>query len=246
MDYQTFLWELQLEGKVLAITRRDATHGASTIRRGCSLAALSRAMDGEAVVFTAGNLECRGACSGFGFSDDLPPVPGGFGHFLSCGRGKGYPPGERVKRTPELGEEMLLGQPKSVMEGYGAIEVSPYREGGQPDTVSCLVNCDQLSALIHLFCFESAAYDNVIAPMVSGCASVFRIPFGELARGAAARAVIGGVDVFSRPHFPADTLFFTVPGTAFARMLSLLDESVLASPIWRGVQRRLAMSAKVE
>lgn len=246
MDYQTFLQELQLEGRVLAITRREDAQGASTIRRGCSLAALTRALDGEAVVFTADNMECSGASSGFGFSDDLPPIPGGFGHFLSCGRGKGYPSGERIKRTPELGEQMMFGLPQNVMEGFTSIEVSPYREGGQPDTVSCLVNCDQLSALIHLYCYESDAYDNVIAPMVSGCASVFRIPFGELARGVDARAVIGGVDVFSRPHFPADTLFFTMPGTTFARILSLLDESMLASPIWRGVQRRLASPIRAE
>ena len=246
MDYQAFLRELRLEGRVLAITRLDDNQNASTIRRGCSLAALTRALDGEAVVFTADNMECSGACAGFGFSDELPPIPGGFGYFLSCGRGEGYPPGERVKRTPELGEQMLFGQPKDVMSGFAAIKVSPYREDRQPDTVACLVNCDQLSALIHLFGFESPAYDNVIAPMVSGCASVFRIPFGELARGADARAVIGGVDVFSRPHFPADTLFFTVPGVAFARMLSLLDESMLASPIWRGVQRRLALPMRAE
>lgn len=239
MDYQDFLDELHLEDRVLGITRLKDAQDGSALRGGCALAALQRALSRETVIFTRENVGCTGANAGFGFSDELPLIPGGIGDFLAQGHGEGFPAGEHVKRTPALGEAVFRGQPQGVMKGYAAIQVGPYAPYSVPDTVTCLVNCDQLSALIHLFCFESAAWDNVITPMVSGCASIFRIPFGELSRAEGARAVIGNVDVFSRPHFPADSLFFTVPGTAFARMLSLLDESVLTSPIWRGVRDRL-------
>ena len=54
-------------------------------------------MKGETLFFHAENLSCKGAATGFGFVDGIPDIPGGFGHFLSHGRGDGFPPGERVK-----------------------------------------------------------------------------------------------------------------------------------------------------
>jgi len=206
--------------------------------KGCTLQLLKRAFAGETLYFGKENVTCHGATANFGLEDGLPKIPGGFGHFLSHGRGEGFPPGERVKCSPEIGEKMFLNQPQKVMEGFDAICVKPYEQGDNADTVTALVTPDQLSALIHIFCFRKTSYDNVIAPMVSGCASVFRIPFGEL-KNCEPRAVIGNIDVFSRSHFAANTFFFTVSGKDFELMLEDIGDSVLAASIWKGVQTRL-------
>lgn len=237
MNYSEFLNELKLHNRIVTATRIDAENP-EMLKGACSLAVLCRAMEGETVTVTADNLRCKGAVAGFGFSDEFPAIPGGFGNFIAHGKGEGFPHGERIKRTPELGEQMMLSQPQNVMGGKSAVKLEPYREGGGGDIVIVLVNADQLSVLVHLFNYENPYYDNVIVPMSSGCASVFRIPFGELEKESP-RAVIGGVDVFSRPHFPADSLFFTVPHRSFARMTELSGESVMASPIFKGVKKRL-------
>lgn len=239
MRYKDFAQKLKLENKVTGIDRIPSCGDYRKCPEACSLAVLNRVMEGETVCLDVNNTSCKGSCTGLGLSDGIPQIPGGFGAFISHGSGDGFPPGERIKKDAKLAEEMLLKQPQDVMGGYSAIELKPYEEGDDPDLVTMLVTPDQLSTLIHLFNYECTDYDNVIMPMTSGCASVFRIPFGELKRGEKARGIVGNVDVFSRPHFPADSFFFTIPGKAFRHMLDIAGESVIASPIWKGVGKRL-------
>lgn len=236
---------LALSEGFLSIKRISAETASSQKFSGCMMKALARAMTGETLVFAKDNLGCPGASRGLGLEDGIPDMPGGFGHFISYGRGKGFPPGERVKCSPEIGEQMMLAQPQGVMEGFNAIRIKPYQAEDEADTVTALVNMDQLTALIHIFCFRRTDYDCVIAPMVSGCASVFRIPFGE-ARNPRTRAVIGNADVFSRPHYAAETCFFTLSGQDFRQMLLDAEDSVLSAPIWHGVQKRLVGLAKAD
>ena len=229
---------LKIQTGFLSIKRASLPCPAVYTEKGCALGLLNRAFAGETLWFSGENVTCPGAAVNFGFADGLPNVPGGFGHFVSRGRGEGFPPGERVKCSPEVGEKMLLGQPQDVMDGYDAIRVKPYAPEDDADTVTALVTPDQLSALIHIFCFRKTGYDDVIAPMVSGCASIFRVPFGELKKEAP-RAVIGNVDVFSRSRFAAETFFFTVSGRDFSQMLTDAGDSVLAARIWKGLEARL-------
>ncbi len=229
---------INLKGGFLSIAKMRGGEAEALGVGGCALKALARALAGETVVFSPQNLTCRGAASGIGFQDGIPEIPGGFGHFIAHGRGEGFPPGERIKCSPELSEMMLMLQPQGVMEGHDRVRVKPYAKDYGADTVTALVNMDQMAALIHIFNYRRAAYDTVIAPMVSGCASLFRVPFGE-AMKESGRAVIGNVDIFSRPHFDKEKAFFTVSGADFEGMLHDADESVLASPIWRGIKKRL-------
>lgn len=230
--------KLHLEGKVVSITRVDAEKVTEDIMPGCTLRAINKVLDGEKIVISEENCRCRGGNAGFGLKDGLPNIPGGFGHFMSEGRGEGYPDGERIKMNPEIGEQMILNQPVDVMDGHNAIELKPY-DGSTCDTVTILVTPDQLSALIHVFTFRKTGYDDVIAPMSSGCASIFRIPFGELKKDHP-RAVIGNVDVFSRPHYDKNTFFLTVSGKDFEQMLEDSKYSVLEAPIFKKVAGRLA------
>ena len=237
MDYAGLCGELKLTTGFLSIKRLTGSGTLSCAEKGCTLALLKKAFSGETLYFTKDSVSCPGAAVGFGFSDGLPEIPGGFGYFISTGRGEGFPLGERVKCNPETGERMLLGQPQNVLEGFDCIRIKPYEPEDGADTVTALVTAEQLSVLIHLFCFRKPGYENIIAPMVSGCASVFRIPFGELKKDEP-RGIIGNIDVFSRPHFPADTLFFTIPGRDFETMLTDAGDSVLASPVWKEIKNK--------
>ena len=238
MNYTEFCSELNLAGGFLSIKRMMCNDVSSFSEKGCTLRLLAKAFDGDTIYFSKDNMACPGASTGFGFTDGLPKIPGGFGYFISHGRGEGFPPGEHVKCSPEIGERMLLSQPQGVLEGFDCICIKPYEQGVSADTVTSLVTPDQLSALIHLFCFRKSGFDNVIMPMVSGCSSVFRIPFGELKKEEP-RGVVGNVDVFSRSHFAENTFFFTVPGKDFETMIADADNSVLSAKIWSGVKSRL-------
>jgi hypothetical protein len=143
------------------------------------------------------------------------------------------------KKDPVLAEQFLLNQPKDVMCGHNAIRFEAYEQASNPDLVSFLVTPDQLSALIHMYNYDKADYDNVIAPMTSGCASIVRIPLAETKKGNKARAVIGNIDAFSRPHFPEDTFFLTIPHELFVKMMHESNENLLASPIWKSLRKRI-------
>lgn len=240
MNTEAFLRELALDGRMLSIILAEEAPPGANARPsgGCVLGWLNAALSGDTIAVTAQTKGCPGAPAGFGFADGLPEVKGGFGSFLTCGRGEGFPPGERVKASAAVAEQMIARQPKNVLDGHEAIVVKPYAPGDSPRLVSWLANPDQLSALIHLYSFKSPDYDRVIVPMSAGCASVFRIPLGEANR-AHPRAVVGNADIFSRPHFPADTFFFTIPHEAYLQMLEDADTCFFNAPIWKAVRARI-------
>ncbi|MGL4606683.1 MAG: DUF169 domain-containing protein [Eubacteriaceae bacterium] len=230
--------KLKMKTSFIGITRLRQGDGVKNKEISCILEAFSQVAAGNSCVITKTSVPCMGALSGMGFFDEVPKTPGGFGHFLSYGAGEGFPPGEHVKCCPQVAEFMINTQPKNVMTGYSAIQLSPYKENDAPDIVTGMVNPDQLSTLIHLFNFRKVAYDNVYMPMSSGCASIFRLPFGELTREEP-RGVVGNIDVFSRPHFDKDLFFFTVSAKDFNQMLEDVSDCVISAPIWKKVETRL-------
>lgn len=239
MEFNNFSDEVNMKGKFLSVILTDEfTQEELTQSKACTLSALKKAFDGETLVFTNSNFGCPGGRRGFGFSDEIPNIPGGFGNFIAQGAGKGFPPGERVKCNSSVGEDMMRSQPTDVLKGKKAMRIKPYEQDDSGELVTMLVNPDQLSAMIHLFTYRNAAFDNVIAPMLSGCASLFRIPLAEL-KTQNPRGVIGNIDIFSRPHFEKDTFFFTVPMTSFREMLADADECFFISHVWKGVKKRL-------
>jgi hypothetical protein len=129
-------------------------------------------------------------------------------------------------------------QPKAVLENFNAIEFKPYETGDAPDLVLTLVNADQLAVMTTLFAYRNPAFDSVILSMCSGCASVARLPFGEL-RSATPRAIIGNCDIVSRNYFDAETFFFTISAAKFAEMLADADGSFICAPAFNGIKKRL-------
>lgn len=241
MKLEQFLETLHLVGKVLSLRRLREEVPPQAVRRTahCIMPSLRKAMAGETIVFAPEGFGCRGALSGLGFSDDLPSIPGGYGHFLSNGRGEGFRPGERLKCCPQVAEEMIHLLPKGIMEGYTALQVKPYSQEESAEVVLAFVNPDQLAALVNLFHYRKATHDSVILPATSGCASMFRVPFGELGKEAP-RAVVGNLDIFSRPHFDQNLLTFALPGADFSQMLEDADTCFFLTDQWqKGIAARL-------
>ncbi len=239
MLHDQFLEELRLTGKALSFILSDeARESRGTTRAFCTLAQLNDALMGETLCFSAHMKGCPGAQRGMGFFDGLPSIKGGFGNFIADGCKEGGPEGERIKKTAVLGEEMMTRQPLEVLGSSEYILVKPYASTDRATCVTFLCNPDQLSALIHLFCYRRSDYDSVIAPMSSGCASLFRIPFDE-ANKEHPRAVIGNVDLFSRVHFPENTFFLTIDHQSYLHMLEDADSSFLTAGKWKEVKARL-------
>lgn len=229
--------ELKLKYPILAVTRALIEDPSTQTIPGCVYKLLDQAAK-ERVILTEKNVTCPGSARGCGFVDGVPNIPGGFDYFIAGGRGDGFPSGERIKCSPELAKRMLLGQPQNVMEGYNAIIVEPYREGLTPDHLLFLVTPDQLSGLLTLYYYRSETQDGVMVPICSGCAQLFRLPFGEL-RKQTPKAVLGNTDFFSRPHLDQDLLSLAVPFSAFEQMCADAAECCFFAPAWDGVKKRL-------
>jgi uncharacterized protein (DUF169 family) len=232
---------LKLEKPFVSITRKTVspeTLEDFPIKKGCALRMLNDVMAGRRLVLTEEQCPCGGGRSGFGFLDGLVEMPGGIEYFLSCGRGEGFPPGAKLKDSPETAKKMIFSGPQQVLGPHNAIEFKPYETGDTPDLVTVFVNTDQLSAFVTLYTFRAETWDTIIMPMTSGCASIARVPFGEL-RSEKPRAVIGLADITVRFFFDKDKVFFTVAGTTFSEMLADADDSFIFAPAFSGVKKRL-------
>jgi uncharacterized protein (DUF169 family) len=218
MTHTDLAKELKLEKPFISITRKTVTRKTVSketpddfpVKKGCTLRMLNDVIAGKRLVLTEDQCSCGGGRSGFGFLDGLPEMPGGIENFLSCGCGEGFPPGEKLKDSPETAKKMLLSEPQQVLGSHNVIEFKPYEAGDTPDLVTVLVNADQLSALVNLYTFRTGAWDNIIMPMTSGCASIARIPFGEL-HSEKPRAVIGIADITARFFFDKDKVTIQPP-----------------------------------
>ncbi|MEG2052250.1 MAG: DUF169 domain-containing protein [Oscillospiraceae bacterium] len=239
MKSNEFIQELNLKYKPVSVTLTDNCHdNYEQDFEQCILTALKAATGGKNVVIHNDMLKCRGASTGCGFRDGVPNTPGGFGNFISIGAGEGFPLGERLKKSPEIAEKMIINQPQDVLQGHKFITLKPYEDDVKSDVVILFANSDQLAALTFLFNFNNGEYDTVIAPAVSGCASVFRIPFGEL-KTKTPRAVIGNLDIFSRPHFDKDVVSFTASYDDYIKMLANADECFFKTRAWKRIKERL-------
>ena len=243
MTFAKFIEAFKLENQVLGITKasgKEASRGKEVFSARCTMTALKYALKGNELVLNAKNSPCGGGLIGMGFVDGLPQTPGGFGKFISYGAGEGFPEGERLKSCPETGERMILSQPQNVLSGFDSIIIKPYAENDNPDTVCIFCNTDQLAALNFLFNYSKSGkdYDTVIMPPLSGCASIFRIPFAE-AEKEEARAVVGLSDFNAKLHFNKDWLTFTVSHKDFQRMLNDLEDSFIQTKYWKTFTERL-------
>lgn len=239
MSYGEFIKELKLENKVIAVTRIHKGDNEVTHLAGCIYKAFDRVMNGETMILDATACSCNGFSHNSGLKDDRPAIPGGFGLFLSKGSTQRWtPPGERFKCDPETAEEMFASLPKNVMDGYDAIKIEPYKEGLQPDIVTIFATSDQLSAILVLHGYNRGEYENAIATTVSGCASMFRIPFDQIKKEKS-KAVITGTDIAQRHFMEENQLAISITGNDFEYMMGVTDECYFHSPVFKKIRKRI-------
>jgi hypothetical protein len=246
MEYKEFIKELKLEEKVLSVILTSEEKESYEIPKSfCIMKDFDKLKNGNTLIINKNNLKCMGGICGSGFNDGLPDIKGGFGYFISYGKesneNERYPPGERIKKNPEIGEEMFHKQPKDVLDGNKYILVKHYEESDNPRTVTMKATPDQLSAITFLFNFEKSEYDNIYLGISAGCASVFRMPFHE-AKTKSGKGVIGNLDFVGRFKIskdPENTVYFSVSGEEFKKMLKNADESLLITSPWKAFRKRI-------
>ena len=87
MSFAEFEKEVNLQGKVMAITRVYLKDEEPNHSFGCIYRMFDRILAGETLVTGLGYCGCKGFESNSGLKDELPCIPGGFGKFLTVGRG---------------------------------------------------------------------------------------------------------------------------------------------------------------
>jgi uncharacterized protein (DUF169 family) len=207
---------------------------------GCVAAMLSAAARGRQAVFDRESYGCLGGGVGLGFGDLYPNFPGGFDHFLSTGRGEGYPPGEGYKKSPELAASFREWLPMDEVPGRFVIfkPLAAVTDGEEPVVVVFYATADQLSALVVLANYGRPGSENVIIPFAAGCHTAFLIPWHE-GKQPRPRAVVGMTDISARPVIDADLVSFAVPAAMFREMEANVPGSFLDKEAWAKVAARL-------
>lgn len=235
---------LKLRYEPVAITvGADKPAGASQFlegKWGCVAAMLSAAARGRQAVFDRKTYGCLGGGVGLGFGDLYPCFPGGFDHFLSTGRGEGFPPGEGYKKTPELAASFREQLPVTEVPGEYVVfkPLAAVAADEEPAVVVFYANADQLSALVVLANYGRPGNDNVIIPFAAGCQAAFLIPWHE-GKQPRPRAVVGMTDISARPVIDADLVSFAVPMAMFREMEANVAGSFLDKEAWAKVAARL-------
>jgi len=208
--------------------------------RGCLVPRLVQAAEGQAAVFDAQTVPCRGGLVGLEFTATYGD-PEAHAYFLSVGGGPSGRAGEGYKKTPELVREAMRGQPNIKAPGtYRIFKPLSQVDADQetPRLVVFLANPDQISALTVLANYGRPTNDNVIVRFVSGCGSFCLLP-DQLNQQEPLRALLGMTDISARPHVPADILSFTVPWPMFLEMEGNVRGSFLDRADWQKIKTRL-------
>ncbi len=229
-------------GPVAILFGEERPAGAAQFRGswGCVAAMLTAAAKGRLAAFDRESYGCLGGGVGLGFGPMYSRFPGGFDHFLSVGRGEGFPPGEGYKKTPELAATFREGLPADEVPSKYVIfkPLAEVADGEEPVVVVFYATADQLSALVVLANYGRPGNDNVIIPFAAGCQSAFLIPWHE-GKQPRPRAVVGMTDISARPVIDADLVSFAVPAAMFREMEANVPGSFLDKEAWAKVAPRL-------
>lgn len=237
--------ELKLRYRPVALLFSDEKpEGALQFKEGtwgCVVAMFTAAARGKTAVFSAETCGCAGGKIGLGFTDKYDHVPGGIEHFLSTGRGEGYPEGEAYIKSPELAHEFVEQLPRTCIPARYVV-VKPLDDVDQthdrPQLVVFFAEPDQLSALIVLANYGRAGGQNVIIPFGAGCHTVCIIPYAQ-SQSESPKAVVGVTDISARPMVDPDILSFTVPFAMFEEMEANVPGSFLEKESWKKVRARI-------
>ncbi|MDP8223130.1 MAG: DUF169 domain-containing protein [Candidatus Lernaella stagnicola] len=202
----------------------------------CLIADLARVRKGRPTAVNLDSIGCRGGKYYAGFSDELAPQ---FPYFLSYGI-PGKLEGERYKKSPEIVEEIMKGQPRQPAAGKYLVfkRWDQLADADEPRAVVFFAAPDVLSGLFTLAQFDETISDPVIIPFSSGCSSIISHPLAEVDKPVP-RAVVGLLDVSARPYVAPNVMTFAIPMAKFERMVANMDESFLITESWGKMRERL-------
>lgn len=231
---------------------------------GCVLSMFGAvATKGRSAVFDRETYGCFGGGLGLGFGNAYLNFPGGeegFCNFLSHGnegweqgrrigegmRAGGARPefvhhflhGERYKKNPELVRAFIDALPiTEIPTRYVAFlplsAIDPV--GQQPESITFLVNADQLSALTVFANYDRPGLDNVAIPYAAGCQVIGVLAYRE-ARSEQQRCLVGLTDISSRQYLRVQTgkevMSFTIPFRRFLELEENVGGSFLEQEPW--------------
>ena len=194
-----------------------------------------------AAVFDAARFGCAGGAFGLGF---MKPQTETIIHYVSSGV-PGQMEGEFYCESPDalrrIFEEI---DPPPAPARYCVVKpVDQFAGNEQPAVVAFFARPETLSGLHQLAAFVTNDIHVVASPWGAACTGLITWPFKFLAEGNH-KAVVGGWDPSARKFFKTDELFFVVPITMFADMLSCFDSSFLATKTWETVRRKIDRSKR--
>lgn len=233
----------------------------------CVMFLLASATRGKTVVFDRESFGCPGGGVGLGFGNTyLSHFPGGmpgFCGFLANGNesdpagkaiGEGmkaggaperfvteFLHGERYKKSPELVKDFVAALPiTEVPATYVVMKplslVDPDKE--EPVSVTCLVNPDQLSALVVLANYDRPDLENVAVPWAAACQVVGIMAYAE-AKKEKPRCLIGLTDLSARRYLKGQNvnnkMTFTIPFRRLQEMEENVAGSFLEGSTWADI-----------
>ncbi len=191
----------------------------------CVWAAYNDWKAGKTLALSAG----KHGCSGAGRSLLNLPAPEGFDIVKMLYDVEG------LKASRELVEQFLDNQVR-YKPTHKYVLVGPLRPEliEMADTVSFLVNPDQLSALVTAALYHTAEFapNTIRTIMCSGCCLL--APFGDEKKPL---ATIGAMDMAMRPYVPTDLIAFTVNIPMFEQIITMDDNNFLNKSFWNRVRK---------
>lgn len=233
----------------------------------CVMFLFASATRGKTVVFDRESFGCPGGGVGLGFGNTyLSHFPGGmsgFCGFLSNGNesdpagkaiGEGmktggaperfvteFLQGERYKKRPELVKDFVAALPITevpakyvVMKPLSQVDL----DKEEPVSVTCLVNPDQLSALVILANYDRPDLENVAVPWAAACQVVGIMSYEEATKEKP-RCLIGLTDLSARRYLKGQNannkMTFTMPFRRLQEMEANVAGSFLEGSTWADV-----------
>jgi hypothetical protein len=206
------------------------------IPKRCVIQAVYDVTGGMDLRLDVGSVPCAGGKKYLGFTKVVRPD---FEYFLSCGI-PGKVKGELYKKAPELVRQAVALEPELTAPGNFTVfkRWDKLEQSDEPEVVIFFVSPDVIAALFTLANFDRAEPNGVFCPFGSGCSTVIRYPYLEMA-STHPRAVLGLFDISARPYVPPDILSFSVPFKRFSEMIENIEDSFLITESWSKIKIRV-------
>jgi len=206
-------------------------------KRGCVIPMFTAVAGGKTAAFNRQTTGCNGAITGLCFGNAWDKFPGGIDYFLSTGRGKGFPEGERYIKTPKLAKKWIKSFPYADIP-YEFVVMKPLEKVDEktdkPVLISFYTDANRICALTLLANYTNEGSENVLVRFSSACQSLVLLPY-IFSKENPQKAVLGLFDITVRSMVESGYFSFTVPWKMFFEMESNVHGSFLDLKTWKNL-----------